>query len=638
MSRDRLQALRAQQAAQRTHNPSASYDEQQQPPNAGFPAPESRYTQHDNSYGYAPRNNVEEPAGYGYSQPRGQATRYNNNPAYGAGRDNHRQQAATSPVDFYDDQDEDTRGQRARAQTRRRPSQAAGMHHQDQPQYGGQEYSQAIPPVPSNRETSRSLRRQQQQQRQQRPEQDSYNQADRIPPPPAQDYYGAREDDSAYYEKNASQVALATGYGDPEKFKSYPPQQGKTRNLTGYQANPETYQIPVLHKDSQGRQIPLNHVPATPSPALNDSNIVSNAPVIDMNEFFDEIGSIRSAFRELENHISYLDQLHSRNLTGSGGDEVVEELEQVADQTRKLTNNLRNRIKDLQETTRIRTHGQAEQERQNRKAQIGAVREKFLEIVQMYQNMEMRNRDKAKHKIERQYQIVKPDASPEEIRQVVEGGQEVQVFAQALRQSQRSADARGVLNDVQNRHEDIKKIERTLVELFQLFQDMAVMVEEQDEQIIHIEQKAEEVVRDMEVGHNEITKAIVSAKGARKKRKICWCIGILILIAVGVTVALVVIKIVIPKINENKNNNDKAEVVKTVTATTTRDAARTSSSTNEQDNAANAGTTAAATSNANGTGGNSSPASASPTPGVGGNANVGSPIPSAAVAQFADVD
>jgi syntaxin 1B/2/3 len=56
------------------------------------------------------------------------------------------------------------------------------------------------------------------------------------------------------------------------------------------------------------------------------------------------------------------------------------------------------------------------------------------------------------------------------------------------------------------------------------------MVEEQDEQIIHIEQKAEEVVRDMEVGHNEITKAIVSAKGARKKRKICWCIGILILI------------------------------------------------------------------------------------------------------------
>jgi syntaxin 1B/2/3 len=90
--------------------------------------------------------------------------------------------------------------------------------------------------------------------------------------------------------------------------------------------------------------------------------------------------------------------------------------------------------------------------------------------------MEMRNRDKAKRGIERQYQIVKPDATPEEIRQVVEGGQEVQVFAQALRQSNRVANARGVLNDVQNRHEDIKKIAQTIMELQRLFEDMATCV------------------------------------------------------------------------------------------------------------------------------------------------------------------
>lgn len=46
--------------------------------------------------------------------------------------------------------------------------------------------------------------------------------------------------------------------------------------------------------------------------------------------------------------------------------------------------------------------------------------------------MEMKYRDKNKQRIERQYQIVKPNASPEEVRQVVDGGQEVQVFAQAV--------------------------------------------------------------------------------------------------------------------------------------------------------------------------------------------------------------
>ena len=46
--------------------------------------------------------------------------------------------------------------------------------------------------------------------------------------------------------------------------------------------------------------------------------------------------------------------------------------------------------------------------------------------------MEMKNRDKAKQRIERQYQIVKPDATPEEIREVVNSGQEVQIFSQAV--------------------------------------------------------------------------------------------------------------------------------------------------------------------------------------------------------------
>lgn len=44
----------------------------------------------------------------------------------------------------------------------------------------------------------------------------------------------------------------------------------------------------------------------------------------------------------------------------------------------------------------------------------------------------MKNRDKAKQKIERQYYVVNPSATPDEVRQVVEGGQEVQVFAQAV--------------------------------------------------------------------------------------------------------------------------------------------------------------------------------------------------------------
>lgn len=78
------------------------------------------------------------------------------------------------------------------------------------------------------------------------------------------------------------------------------------------------------------------------------------------------------------------------------------------------------------------------------------------------------------------------------------------------------------------------------------------MVEEQDEQLIHVEQKAEEVAKDMEVGHVAITQAVVSAKGARRKRKICCAIMFIFLLIVGAVIAYVVVKIVVPKVNANK--------------------------------------------------------------------------------------
>ena len=430
-------------------------------------------------------NEIPEPPDY--SQPfQSNSTSRSNN--YGNGNGNGNGAYIGNGPQVSDTGDaEDARGHRATDQRRRRPSQGAAAYEQDNRQQR-QQGQNIVPSVPSNHE----IVRQRQPPRQQQPQS-----------------YGERMDDSAYYEKNASQLALNQSYEDnySEKYKGYPPQSGgKQRNLTSYQANPQSYTIPVLPKNDQRQDSRAQQAwpPASlASPNLNSANVTSNAPVVDMADFFEEIGSIREAFKDLENHISYLDQLHSRNLSGNGSEEVVQELQSTANQTRKLTNVLRNRIKALQELTRIRTHGQAEQDRQTRKIQIGAVRERFLETVQNYQNMEMRNRDKAKMKIERQFQIVKPNATQEEVREVVEGGQEVQVFAQAvsgrrveqsfdllrlsiilsifscddqLQQSNRVGNARGVLNEVQNRHEDIKKIEQTLVELFQLFQDMAMCV------------------------------------------------------------------------------------------------------------------------------------------------------------------
>ena len=67
---------------------------------------------------------------------------------------------------------------------------------------------------------------------------------------------------------------------------------------------------------------------------------------------------------------------------------------------------------------------------------------------------------------------MRPDATPEEVKAVVDDDQGGQVFSQALMTSNRYGDARSAYRDVQERHRDIKNIEKTLTELAQLFNDV----------------------------------------------------------------------------------------------------------------------------------------------------------------------
>lgn len=189
--------------------------------------------------------------------------------------------------------------------------------------------------------------------------------------------YGDREDENAYWENNHSRVALNEG-GALNGDAAYNHQQPDT---SGYP--PAQRRKKETRKEKEGYGVPLPTLNKQPdrSPSSNANSergkVISNAPVVDMQEFFDEIGSLRSALQELQSQIAYLDQLHTRNLTGQQTEELAHELDRASSATRKLTNQLRKRVKGLQETTRIRTHGQAETDRQTRKVQIAAIRERY---------------------------------------------------------------------------------------------------------------------------------------------------------------------------------------------------------------------------------------------------------------------
>jgi len=153
---------------------------------------------------------------------------------------------------------------------------------------------------------------------------------------------------------------------------------------------------------------------------------------------------------------------------------------------------------------------------QIRQQQTALVKSKFVEAIQNYQSVEQQYRTKYKQRMERQFRIVKPDATPEEVKAVVNDEHGGQIFSQALMNSHYT-DSLAAYREVQERHEDIKRIERTLVELAKLFNELSTYVEQQDETIKNIAEETMKARDDTDAAAREVDKAVVSARAARKK-------------------------------------------------------------------------------------------------------------------------
>jgi syntaxin 1B/2/3 len=269
------------------------------------------------------------------------------------------------------------------------------------------------------------------------------------------------------------------------------------------------------------------------------AHLTSNMAGDSMSSFYDEISSIQDSIKLFNDNVSRISDLHARSLNNTDDAATARNtqlLEELVSETSALSTTLKRRIKALER------QGGSPREAQIKKQQTALVKSKFVEAIQNFQQVEQQYRQKYKQRMERQFRIVKPDATPEEVRAVVEDDQGGQIFSQALMNSNRYGESRAAYREVQERHEDIKRIERTIAELAQLFNDMSILVEQQDETINTIEAQATEVEKDVETGLGYTEKAVVSARSARQKRWICFIIFLIVLAAVGAVIAIEVVK------------------------------------------------------------------------------------------------
>ncbi|WWC87744.1 uncharacterized protein L201_002636 [Kwoniella dendrophila CBS 6074] len=235
-------------------------------------------------------------------------------------------------------------------------------------------------------------------------------------------------------------------------------------------------------------------------------------------DFWAELSTTNTLLGQLQDQIGQVRQAHQASLasTDPGARAYASELNDVARDKREET---KNQIKKLYKLAK----GDKAQ-----KTQAEGVKTRFQSLLQEHQVIEKEFRKKVKDRAERQYRIVNPQATEDEIRQVTESDNP-QIFSQALLSSNRYGDARNAYREVQERHAEIQKIEKTLTELAQMFSEMSMLVEQQDETIVNVETQAQGVDTDIKAGYDQTTKAVDSARKARRKKWICFWICVLII-------------------------------------------------------------------------------------------------------------
>ncbi|KAF8201684.1 syntaxin-like protein [Pholiota molesta] len=282
-----------------------------------------------------------------------------------------------------------------------------------------------------------------------------------------------------------------------------------------------------------GQNIELSNIPQQsnlPSPANADG---ANGNISDISAFLAEDTSIQQGIQQMRDNVAQISALRLRSL-GAFGDATENETNRIdvlTTETRTLMQSLKARIQRL-ETAPIKGDVTL------RNGRISVLRAKFLEAIQDYQREEQEGRAKSKARVERQLKIVKPDATPDEVAAAVSGGGQ-QIFAQALTTSTRYGESRAAYREVQERQQDILKVESTLAELAQLFSDMATLVEEQDAVIKNIEATAVDVSKDTEQALKSTDQAVIHARAYRKKRWICFFIFLIVIAILAIVLGIV---------------------------------------------------------------------------------------------------
>ncbi|XP_019249477.1 PREDICTED: syntaxin-132-like isoform X3 [Nicotiana attenuata] len=167
-----------------------------------------------------------------------------------------------------------------------------------------------------------------------------------------------------------------------------------------------------------------------------------------------------------------------------------------------------------------------------------ALTKKFRDIMIEFQTLRQRIDNEYREVVERRVITVTGTRPDEEtINNLIETGNSEQIFQNAIQGTGRGQ-VLSTVEEIHERHDAVKEIERKLLDLHQIYLDMVVLVEAQGDLLDNIESQVRYAVDHVNMG----TDALQTAKSLQKKSRKCTIIAIILILIIAAVIVLSVLK------------------------------------------------------------------------------------------------
>ncbi|KAL8045420.1 hypothetical protein ABFX02_08G113100 [Erythranthe guttata] len=227
---------------------------------------------------------------------------------------------------------------------------------------------------------------------------------------------------------------------------------------------------------------------------------------------------------------------------------IRKRMEKDVDEVGKIARNVKLRVEEINKDNLANRQqpgcGKGTAVDRSRMNMTNALTKKFKDLMTEFQTLRQRIDDEYREVVERRVITVTGSRPDEEtINNLIETGNSEHIFNKAIQETGHGQ-ILNVLEEIQERHDAVREIEKKLLDLHQIYLDMAVLVEAQGDILDNIESQVSNAVDHVQYG----TGALQNAKKLQKKSRKCMCIAIIILLLI---VAIVVVSVLRPWKNGN---------------------------------------------------------------------------------------